>query len=171
MSGMSNAKSVVSLASLAVAVPAALPALAVVGALVGIGALLSRKSASDTSGEAPVRRIGLFGIRRQAQATPVPVQAAKMPPASQPTAPPPAAAAIAPVVAVPPAATRRGGVTADDIRAVLAGGPMKRKDAVAALRERTGCGQTVAYKAFSAGSNFSDVLIEDECGNILLKTL
>ncbi len=183
---MSNAKSVVSLASLAVIVPAALPVLAVVGAVVGIGALLSRKSsdlpdATDASPVTvqPVRRIGLFGIRRRSQEPPVIDQAPKMLPVSQPPALAPTAD-IVPVVTVPvnqpreerPAArVRRGSVTADDIRAVLAGGPMKRKDAVAALRERTECGQTVAYKAFSAGSNFSDILMEDEYGNILLKTL
>lgn len=55
-----------------------------------------------------------------------------------------------------------------DLRAVLAGGPLRRKELVAALRERTGCGHSAAYNVVAPGGRLSGFIFEDEFGRFAL---
>jgi RecA-family ATPase len=59
-------------------------------------------------------------------------------------------------------------VTADDIRAVLAGNTMTRNDAVKELMKRTGLGKSACYDALGASGKFRDFL-EEKDGLLRLK--
>lgn len=69
-----------------------------------------------------------------------------------------------PAVVSKPAVGCKSRVEACDLHAVLAGGPLTRKELVAALRERTGCGHSAAYNAVAPGSRLSGFVREDDFG-------
>jgi hypothetical protein len=59
-------------------------------------------------------------------------------------------------------------ISAKDVREVVSAGRLTRKEAVAALRARTGCGQTAAYCVIAPGGRFADLIAEDEGGRLSL---
>lgn len=159
---MSKANVGVSLVSVAAAFPALIPVAVVLGLVGGVVWLLSDDEATSDAPGAAKPATGT-GIRRGRFARSIPAKAAI--PAPQAIAP-----TALPTPATPPARTRcRSTVTTDDVRAVLACGTRSRKEAVAALCERTGCGHTAAYKTFAAGSRYSDLISEGEDGRLMLQ--